>query len=226
MGKLIYLSITKPDISFAVQFLSQFMSTPTDAHLKEAFHVLRYLRATPCHGVLFSTHSDFQLRAFCDSDWGSCPNSLKSVTGYAVMLGSSLISWKSKKQSVVSRSTVEGEYCAMATTCYELTWLLALLRDLNVQPLLPIQLFYDNNVALHIVKNPVFHKRTKYIELDYHYVYDKFKIGQVHPCYVTSRNQLADLFTKVASAGQYAYLPSKLGVVSFTQPLALGGVWK
>ena len=137
VGKLIYPSITRPDISFAVQFLSQFMSQPTDAHLREATHLLRYLRATSDHGLLFARNSVFQLRAFCESDWGSCPNSRKSITGYAILLGHSLISWKSKKQSVVSCSTAEGEYRAMATTCCEITWLLALLKDLHVHPLLP-----------------------------------------------------------------------------------------
>jgi len=105
VGKLIYLSITRPDISFVVQSLSQFVSSPTDAHLKETFHVLKYLKATTDHGILLAKDSTFQIRAFSDSDWGSCPNSRKSVTGYAILLGKSLIFWRSKKQGVVSRST-------------------------------------------------------------------------------------------------------------------------
>jgi len=220
VGKLTYLSITRPDISFAVQFLSQFMSCPTDAHLKEAFHVFRYLRATAEHGVLFSKDSTFQLRAFCDSDWGSCPNSRKSVTGYAILLGKSLISWRSKKQGVVSRSTAEGEYRTIAVTWCELTWFLALLKDLNVQPTLLVQLYCDNQAALHILHNPVFHERTKHIEVDCHYVRDKFKAGHICPCYVSSKDQLADLFTKVVSAGQYLHFLHKLGVVSSCQPPA------
>jgi len=220
VGKLIYLSITRPDISFSVQFLSQFMSHPTDAHMKEVIHLLRYLRATPDYGLLYPSSSEFLLKAFCDSDWGSCPNSRKSVTGYPIMLGQSLISWKSKKQGVVSRSTAEGEYRAMATTCCELTWLLALLKDLHVSPQMPVHLYCDNQAALHIVRNPVFHERTKHIEVDCHYVRDKFKIGHIQPHYVTSKNQLADLFTKVIPASQYTYLLSKLGVVSSSQPPA------
>ena len=90
--KLIYLSITRSDISFAVQFLSQFMSSLIDAHMKEAYHLFKYLRATSEHGVLFDKCSNFRLRAFYDSDWGSYPNSRKSATGYAIMLGNSLIS--------------------------------------------------------------------------------------------------------------------------------------
>ena len=217
VGKLIYLSITRPDISFAVQFLSKFMSAPTDAHMKEVYHLLRYLKATSEHGILLAKNSDFHIRAYCDSDWGSCPNSRKSVTGFAIMLGNSLISWKSKKQGVVARSTAEGEYRAMATTCCELTWLLALLRDLTVKPPLPMHLFCDNQAALYIVKNLVFHEQTKHIEVDCHYVRDQFKNGQVRPCYVSSKSQLADLFTKVVSASQYVYLLGKLGVVSSIQ---------
>ena len=106
----------------------------------------------------------------------------------------------------------------MTTTCCEHTWLLTLLRDLNVKPLLPVHLFCDNQAALLIVRNPVFHERTKHIEVDCHYVRDKFKLGQIHPCYETSKNQLDDLFTKVVSASQYSYLLGKLGVVASSQP--------
>jgi len=108
----------------------------------------------------------------------------------------------------------------MATTCCELTWLLALLKDLNVRPVLPMHLFCDNQVALHIVRNPVFHERTKHIEVDCHYVCNKFKIGQVQPCYVSSKNQLANLFSRVVSTTQYSYFLGKLRVVSSAQPLA------
>ena len=103
---------------------------------------------------------------------------------------------------------------AMAVTCCELTWLLALLKDLDVQPPLPVQLYYDNQAALHVVRNPIFHERTKHIEVDCQYVRDKFKIGQFQPYYVSYRDQLADLFTKVVSIGQYIHLLHKLGVVS------------
>jgi len=137
------------------------MSTPTDAHMKEVYHLLKYLKATPEHGVLFAKDFTFQLRAFCDSYWGSCPNSRKSVTSYAILLGKSLISWRSKKQGVVSHSTAEGEYRGMAITCCELIGLLGLLKDLGVHPTLLVQLYCDNQASLHIARNLVFYERTK-----------------------------------------------------------------
>jgi len=173
VGKLLYLTITRPDISFAVQVLSQFMHEPSEDHLAAAKHILRYLKGTPDQGVLLANFSDFNLTGYCDSDWGSCCDSRKSTTGFCILLGSSPLSWKVKKQSVVTRSSVEAEYRAMASTCYEIVWLLALLGDLGLSQLTPVTLYCDNQAALHISANLVFHKRTKHIEVDCHYIRDQ-----------------------------------------------------
>ncbi|KAJ0627129.1 putative RNA-directed DNA polymerase [Helianthus annuus] len=123
VGKLIYLSHTRPDISYAVHVLSQFMHSPTEGHLKLAFHLLRYLKTAPGRGLLFSKGQSFDLTVFADSDWAKCLVTRKSVTGFCVFLGNSLVSWKSKKQSTVSRSSAEAEYRSMCAAACESVWI-------------------------------------------------------------------------------------------------------
>jgi len=110
IGRLIYLTNTRPDIAYAVQQLSQYMLAPTTTHLQAAFRILRYLKGSPGSGLFFAANGTPQLRAFSDSDWAGCKDSRKSTTGFLVYLSSSLISWQSKKQSTVSRSSSEAEY--------------------------------------------------------------------------------------------------------------------
>uniref|UniRef100_A0A3Q7GIU7 Reverse transcriptase Ty1/copia-type domain-containing protein n=1 Tax=Solanum lycopersicum TaxID=4081 RepID=A0A3Q7GIU7_SOLLC len=120
VGRLIYLTITRPDMAYSVYLLSQFMHEPRVDHINAAMRVLRYLKGHPGQGILLRADSNLQLMAYCDSDWATCPLSRKSVSGYFVMLGCSPISWKIKKQTTVSRSSAEAEYRAMADTCYEI----------------------------------------------------------------------------------------------------------
>lgn len=117
VGRLIYLTITQPDLSYAVHILSQFMQAPRHSHYDAAIRVLRYLKGHPSQGLLLRADCDLQLYAYCDSDWASCPISRRLVTGYFITLGSSPIYWKTKKQTTVSRSSAEAEYRAMAYTC-------------------------------------------------------------------------------------------------------------
>jgi hypothetical protein len=120
------------------------MDTPTTTHLVTTHRVLRYIKYAPGKGILLSSSSQIQLKAFCDSDWASCPDTRRSVTGYCIFIGNSLISWKSKKQFIVSQSSAEAEYRSMASTCSELTWLRYLLQDLHVSHPQAAQLYCDN----------------------------------------------------------------------------------
>ena len=120
-------------------------------------------------------------------------------------------------QDVVARSSCEAEYRAMAVTCYEITWLLSLLRDLGLSKLEPVQLLCNNQAALHIAANPVFHERIKHIEVDCHFVRDKLKLGQIAAAYVSPKHQVADFFTKIVSVDQYHSLLFELGVVNIFQ---------
>lgn len=130
IGRLIYLTISRPDLSYPVHILSQFLVSLRVPHMQAALKLVRYLKGTIGQGLFFSASSSLSLTAYCDSEWGICPTSRKSVTGCYIVLGDSLISWKSKKQHTMSRSSAEAEYRSMATTSCEVTWLLALFKDL------------------------------------------------------------------------------------------------
>lgn len=136
----------------------------------------------------------------------------RSTTWYCILLGESPISWKSKKQSVVSRSSVEAKYRAMALNCCKVTWLVSLLKDLGLKDLGHVHLGCNNQAVLHIAVNPVFHARTKHIEVDCHYVRDQLKASLIKPFYVNTKSQLADVFTKVVSVDQHQKLLFKMGV--------------
>ncbi|CAM8948863.1 unnamed protein product [Rhodiola kirilowii] len=157
VGKLVYLNVTRPDITFSVHLLSQFLANPTVEHYQAATRVLRFIKTAPAQGLFFPTNANLTLEGFCDADWASCPLTRRSTSGYCIKLGPCLISWRTKKQATISRSSAESEYRAMAQSCCELVWLTAVLRDLRIPVKLPIALYCDNKAANHIARNPVFH---------------------------------------------------------------------
>lgn len=148
LGRLIYLTTTRPDISYVVHHLSQFMSAPMTVHSQATFRILRFLKQAPSLGVFFASTSSLQLKAFNDSNWAGCLDTRRSITGFSVYIGDSLILWRSIKQPTVSRSSLEVEYRALATTTCELQWLTYLLTDLHNPFKQPTHLCCDNQFAL------------------------------------------------------------------------------
>lgn len=214
IGKLIYLTITRPDICFSVQLLSQFMQNPTTTHLQAAKRVLRYLLGTLSQGILLASSSAAKLTAYCDSDWAGCPTTRRSTSGYCIFLGQSPISWKAKKQSVVARSSAEAEYRSMALTTCEITWLKALLKDLGLKSLPPAVLKCDNKAAIAIAANPVLHEKTKHVDIDCHFIRDHLKAGHIKTEHTSSADQVADILTKVLPVKLHNQHVAKLGTSS------------
>jgi len=218
VGRLLYLTTTRPDISFATQQLSQFMSKPTRSHLAAAMRVLKYLKGHPGHGLFFPYDSQIQLTGFSDADWGTCIDSRRSITGYCFFIGSYLISRKTKKQNTVSRSSSEAEYRALASTTCELQWVTYLLKDLKVPCSCPPALCCDNQSALYIVGNLVFHERTKHVDIDCHLVQEKSQAGLMRLLPVSSSSQFKALPPRL-----FGTFLSKLGLVNLFDPPACGG---
>ena len=170
VGSLVYLTITRPDIFYVVYQVSQYLSAPRSTHYAAVQRILRYLKGTLFHGLFYSAQSLLVLRAFSNADWARDPTDRKSTTGYCFLLSSSLISWRSKKQTYVARSSTEVEYRALADITSELLWLRWLLKDLGVSTFSATPLYCDNQSAIHISHNDVFHERTKHIEINCHFI--------------------------------------------------------
>jgi hypothetical protein len=169
VGSLVYLGITRPDISYFVHIRSQFVSAPTQIHYSHLLRVLRYLRGIISRHLFFPRSSSLQLQAYCDATWASDPSYRRSLSAYCVFLGGSLVAWKTKKQVAVSRSSVEAELCAMALVTTEVTWLRWLLEDFDVSVSMSTPLLSDNTGAISIARDPVKHELTKHIGVDGHF---------------------------------------------------------
>ena len=198
--------------------LSQFMSSPRTPHLQAVHHLLRYLKGHPGQGLLYSTDSSLHLRGFSDSDWASCPMTRRSTTDFCIFIGDCLISWRTKKQPTISRSSAEAEYRALAATGSEITWIQYLLEDLQIPQSQPAFIYCDNHSAIHIANNPAFHERTKHIELDCHFIREKINQSKIRLSPVSSSLQLADAFTKPLTSTMLESHISKMAVHDLHSP--------
>nr|XP_016497728.1 PREDICTED: uncharacterized mitochondrial protein AtMg00810-like [Nicotiana tabacum] len=196
LGKLLYLTVTRLDIAFSVQTLSQFMQKPKRSHMEAAQRVVRYVKNQPGQGILLSTEKKNIVTAYCDADGVACPLTRKYVIGFFIMYGDSLVSWKSKKQSTISRSSAESEYRSIASTVVEIVWILGLFKDIGVPVALLVTIHTDSKAAIQIAANPVFQERTKHIEIDCHFIREKIQNGLVKTEYVSTKEQLADVLQK------------------------------
>ena len=211
VGALQYLTWTRPDLSFTVNQLCQFLHCPRDTHFQAVKRVLRYIKGTVDEGLWFQK-SSLQLSAFSDAGWAGCVFDRRSTSGYFVYLGSNLISWSAKKQHTVARSSTEAEYRSLAHTSAEVTWICKIFKDIAF-PLSKVPVLWCDNVsAISLASNPVFHARTKHVEIDYHYIRELVLASLLHVRFVPSHNQIAYIHTKPLSKAWFQLLKSKLSL--------------
>ena len=214
VGNLIYLTVTRPDISYVVHLVSQFMNTPRSTHYATVLRIIRYIKGTMFPGLHYSVTSPLILRAYSDADWAGDPSDRRSTTGFCIFLGDSLISWRSKKQTLTARYSTEAEYRALADTASEILWLHWLLADLETSQSSPVDLYCDNRSAIQIAHNDVFHERTKHIEIDCHFIRQHLLRHELQLVSIGTLDQPADLFTKPHSPSRFRVLVSKLKLVT------------
>ncbi|XP_019099586.1 PREDICTED: uncharacterized protein LOC109132433 [Camelina sativa] len=213
-GKLQYLTLTRPDIQFAVNLVCQRMHAPTVADFSLLKRIIRYIKGTVDFGISFSKNADFTLRAYSDSDYAGCQTTSRSTGGFCTFLGNNLISWSAKRQNSVSRSSTEAEYRCLSDTAAEVNWIKDMLDNIGMPLTHAPELYCDNLSAVYLSANPTLHKKTKHFKVHYHYVREQVADGSMIVYHVPATHQLADIFTKSLPLQVFNDLRYKLGVVS------------
>jgi hypothetical protein len=214
VGSLQYLSLTRPDIAFGTNKLAQFMQNPSTMHWLALKRLLRYLAGSCDKGIFISATAPLNFHAYSDADWAGDKDDYISTTGYLLYLGNTPISWSSRKQRSVARSSTEAEYKALADTASELLWVLSLFTELGHTPASGPVIYCDNLGATHLSANPVFHSRMKHIALAYHFVRENVQRGRFRVSFVSTNDQLADILTKPLLRPRFEFLLSKLHLSS------------
>nr|GEZ78014.1 ribonuclease H-like domain-containing protein [Tanacetum cinerariifolium] len=220
-GSLRYLTFTRPNITYAVQQVCLYMHDPREPHFSALKWILRYVQGTLDYDLqLFSSTTD-SLIAYLDADWVGCPTTRRSTSRYCVFLCNNLLSWSSKRQPTLSRSSAEAEYRGVANAVAETCWIRNLLRELHI-PLSSATIVYCDNVsAVYLSSNPVQHQCTKHIEIDIHFVRDLVATGQVRVLHISSRFQYADIITKGLSSALFDEFRDSLSVRCTLAPTAV-----
>ena len=211
IGSLLYLTATRPDIHFAVCLCARFQASPRISHWQAVKRIMRYLHFTPEFGLWYSFSSTLSLCGYSDADFVGYRLDQKSTSGTCQFLGSSLVSWSSRKQSSVAQSTTEAEYVAAASCCSQLLWMTYTLCDFGLT-FSRVPLLCDSTSAISVAKNPVLHSKTKHIDVRYHFLRDHQEKGDIELCHVATQNQIADIFTKPLDQATFACLRGELCV--------------
>ncbi|KAK2997760.1 hypothetical protein RJ639_024907 [Escallonia herrerae] len=197
-----------------VGVMSRYMQNTKKLHLEAVRGILRYVKGTLDYEIIYKKGGDCKLVGFCDADYAGDHDTRRSTTGYIFTLGSGVVSWCSKRQPTMSLSTIEAEYRAAAMAAQESTWILQLLEDLHKPIEYPISLYCDNLSAKRLAENPVFHARTKHVEVHYHFIREKVLQEEIELEHVRTKNQVADLLTKSLSENKFQSFCRQLGMAN------------
>lgn len=212
IGGIMHVSnYTRPDVSFAVNYLSRFMAVPAANHLARAKDLVAYLHATADDCLVLGGES-LTIHGCCDADYAGCKMSRRSTSGYALFLGNGIVDWKSQRQATVSRSTAEAEYIAAAELSKAVTYMLGMSIQVGI-PDQKVQVGIDNQSALALTKDPISASRTKHVDIAYHHVRDLVKYGMMGFNYIPSEQNAADIFTKPLAVELFQKHKHTLGVL-------------
>eukprot|EP00253_Pinus_taeda_P033679 PITA_33679 len=212
VGKLLYLTHTRPDLSFAVGLVAHFLQNPRESHWKAAKRILRYVRGTVQFGIHYSAKATPLLVGFTDSYWAGDPDDRKSTAGYVFTLGSGPITWACKKQAAIFLSSAEAEYRGAVEASKEALWLRQILSEFGFEQQHPTTIWCDNQSAIQLCKDPVQHQRSKHIELHMHFIRKLIHDHVLEAQYCSTDDQVADIFTKALTEAKFTKLRYMLGV--------------
>jgi hypothetical protein len=207
-----YLTFTWPDVAYAVQQICLHMNDPREPHLTAMKCILRYLQGTPDYGLLLRCLSSSDLVVYTDTNWDSCPDTRRSTSGYAVFLGDNLVYWSAKWQTIISCSSTEAEYQAIANGVAEATWLCQLLHELQTPPSWWTFVYCNNISVMYLSTNHVQHQHTKHMEIDLHFVQLKVAIDQVRVLHAPTTSQFTNIFMKGLSNSVFNEFWSSLNI--------------
>ncbi|GJY89138.1 hypothetical protein Tco_0503766 [Tanacetum coccineum] len=208
-----YLTASRPDIMFVVCACARFQVTPKGSHLYAVKRIFRYLKGQPKLGLWYLKDSPFDLESYTHSDYAGAGLDKKSTTGGCQFLGSRLISWQCKKQTIVATSTTEAEYVAAASCCGTVLWIYNQMLDYDYN-FMNTKIFIDNESTICIVKNPVFHSKTKHIEIRHHFIRDSNEKKLIQMIKIHTDLNIAYLLTKAFDVGRFQYLIASIGMLN------------
>ena len=194
------------------------MHYPSEDHMDVVIWILRYLKSSPGKGLMFSKNDHLNVNGYTDVDWAGNITNKKSTSGYFTFVGGNLVTWRSKKQKVVALSSVEAEFQGMVKGICELLWLKKLLAEIGFAPTSEMNLFCDNKAAIDISHNLVQHVRTKHVEVDRNFIKQNLEEKIIRLQFVKSKDQLADILTKVVSTRNFYNSLDKLSIRDIYAP--------